>query len=97
MAEDVLLDTTARERGYFNPAVVSRLLDEHVRGVARWHSQLWNLLMLELWHRTFIDRRPDADPVRHPLVEIGRTRRDGALAGSVAPSVASRDSGLDAR
>jgi len=80
LAEDVLLDTTARDRGYFNPAVVARLLDEHVRGVARWHSQLWNLLMLELWHRTFIDRRPDADPVSHRLVEIGRTRRDGALA-----------------
>src|SRR5438105_5671658 len=79
-AEDVLLDTTARDRGYFNPAVVARLLDEHVRGGARWHSQLWNLLMLELWHRTFIDRRPDADPVNHALVEIGRTRRDGAVA-----------------
>jgi len=97
LAEDVLLDQTARERGYFDPTVVARLLDEHVRGVARWHSQLWNLLMLELWHRTFIDRRPDADPVDHPLVEIGRRRRDGAVAGSVVPSAASRDSGLEAR
>jgi asparagine synthase (glutamine-hydrolysing) len=93
LAEDVLLDTTARERGYFNPAVVTRLLDEHVRGVARWHPQLWNLLMLELWHRTFIDRRPGAEPVHHPHVEIGRTRREGALAGSVAPATTSRDSG----
>jgi asparagine synthase (glutamine-hydrolysing) len=90
-AEDVLLDTTARERGYFDQAVVAQLLDEHVRGVARWHSQLWNLLMLELWHRTFIDRRPQRDPVDHPLVEIGRTRREGALAGSAPTSAAERD------
>jgi asparagine synthase (glutamine-hydrolysing) len=97
LAEDVLLDKTARDRGYFDPTVVARLLDEHVRGVARWHSQLWNLLMLELWHRTFIDKRPAADPVDHPLVEIGRTRRDGALAGSVASAAAGRDASSDAR
>jgi asparagine synthase (glutamine-hydrolysing) len=53
---DILLDTTARGRGYFKTDAVARLLDEHVRGVARHHAQLWALLSLELWHRTFIDR-----------------------------------------
>ena len=95
LAQDVLLDTRARERGYFDQAVVGRLLDEHVRGTARWHSQLWNLLMLELWHRTFIDRRPSADPVDHPLVEIGRARREGALAGSAASAATGRDARPD--
>ncbi len=55
MAYDLLLSPRAAERGYFRTAVVRRLLDEHVWGVRAWHYQLWNLLMLELWHRTFID------------------------------------------
>ena len=33
------------------------MLDEHGRGVRAWHNQLWNLLMLESWHRMFIDQR----------------------------------------
>ena len=55
MAYDVLLDSRTTSRGYFRRNVVSRLLDEHVRGVRNWHEQLWNLLMLEMWHRMFID------------------------------------------
>lgn len=56
MARDLVLSPRALERGYFRPRVVQRLLDEHTRGARNWHYQLWNLLMLELWHRTFIDR-----------------------------------------
>ena len=56
MAYDTLLDPRSLGRGYFRPGVVRRLLDEHVRGVQNFHRQLWNLLMLELWHRCFIDR-----------------------------------------
>lgn len=56
IAMDVLLDHSAISRGYFKPDTVRRLIDEHVNGVAGWHHQLWNLLMLELWHRMFIDR-----------------------------------------
>ena len=56
MAQDLLLSPRAVERGYFRKKVVQRLLGEHIKGVRQWHYQLWNLLMLELWHRTFIDR-----------------------------------------
>jgi asparagine synthase (glutamine-hydrolysing) len=64
MVRDTLLDRRATDRGYFNPSVVRRLIDEHQAGVRRWDVQLWNLLMLELWHRMFIDRRPSAPPPR---------------------------------
>jgi len=57
MAHDVLLGPRAIQRGYFNPPFVRRLLDEHVSGTSNWHYQLWNLLMLELWHQAFIDGR----------------------------------------
>ena len=58
MAYGLLLDRRSIERGYFHAHMITRLLDEHVRYVHDWADQLWNLLMLELWHRTFIDARP---------------------------------------
>ena len=58
MAYDVLLDARARQRGYFRPEIVRRYLDEHVEGRAHHHPRLWSLLMLEQWHRVFIDTRP---------------------------------------
>jgi len=57
MAYDLLLDGPARARGYFRPEVVREWLDRHVQGRANHHSQLWTLLMLELWHRVHVDRR----------------------------------------
>jgi len=57
MAYDVLLSPRALGRGYFHATVVQRLLDEHVQGIRNWHLQLWNLMMLELWHQMFIDAR----------------------------------------
>ncbi|OFW18241.1 MAG: asparagine synthase (glutamine-hydrolyzing) [Acidobacteria bacterium RIFCSPLOWO2_02_FULL_65_29] len=59
-ASDLLLGPTSTSRGYFHKAVIERLLAEHVSGVRSWHYQLWNLVMLELWHRAFIDRRLEA-------------------------------------
>lgn len=56
MAYDTLLDSRSLGRGYFRPGAVKRLLDEHVGGVQNRHRQLWSLLMLELWHRCFIDQ-----------------------------------------
>jgi len=56
MAHDLLLDARARQRGYFRAEEVTRYLDEHARGEAHHHARRWALLMLELWHRTFIDR-----------------------------------------
>jgi asparagine synthase (glutamine-hydrolysing) len=55
LAHDTLLGPRCLGRGYFRLETVQRLLDEHVRGRANWHYLLWTLLMLELWHRTYVD------------------------------------------
>ncbi len=55
MSRDVLLDQTARERGLFDGTAIEALLQQHRRGEPR-GDQIWALMMLELWYRTFIDR-----------------------------------------
>lgn len=53
---ETLTEQRTRERGLFEPAYVDVLLDEHERGRRDHAPALWSLLMLELWHRTFVDR-----------------------------------------
>jgi len=55
LTHDVLLGQRLENRGYFHRTVIERLIHEHETGVRTWHYQLWNLLIFELWHRTFID------------------------------------------
>jgi asparagine synthase (glutamine-hydrolysing) len=55
LAYETLLGPAAAGRGYFRQEAVKRLLDEHMRGRGSRHNLLWKLLMLELWHRTYID------------------------------------------
>jgi asparagine synthase (glutamine-hydrolysing) len=59
---ETLLEGPARTRGIFDLSAVGALVDDHVsRGRDHTHP-LWNLLMLELWHREFIDRAPVQAP-----------------------------------
>jgi asparagine synthase (glutamine-hydrolysing) len=55
LAGDVLLGERTRGRGQLRPAVVERLLGEHVRGERDHGHRLWCLLVLELWQRTWLD------------------------------------------
>ncbi|MBS1788274.1 MAG: asparagine synthase (glutamine-hydrolyzing) [Acidobacteria bacterium] len=59
MLHDTLTDETARQRGLLDPRAVQALLDEHERGRRDNSLHLWGLLTLELWHRSFIDRKPE--------------------------------------
>jgi len=56
-SRELLLDRRSACLSCFDPAVVRRLLDEHDRGTVRREHELWSLLIFELWHGVFIDRR----------------------------------------
>jgi len=58
MANELLLDGRLRDRGIFNPREVARIWDEHRTGRADHPHRLWQLVMLELWFRQFIDAAP---------------------------------------
>jgi asparagine synthase (glutamine-hydrolysing) len=54
LLRDALLSPRSLGRGYFLEPEVRRLVEEHLERRADHSFQLWNLLMLELWHREFI-------------------------------------------
>jgi asparagine synthase (glutamine-hydrolysing) len=61
-AQDLLLSARATERGYFVPAAVRALWDDHQRGARNHAHHLWALMMLEMWHRLFVDETPTDPP-----------------------------------
>lgn len=58
LVHDTLLSDRSLGRGYFQPAMLRRLVSEHEerRVDHTWH--LWKLVMLELWQRDMVDARP---------------------------------------
>lgn len=52
-AHDTLLSQRAVGRGYFDAGAVKRLLYDHRGGKAANHREIWQLLVLEEWHRRF--------------------------------------------
>lgn len=55
LARDLLSPERVRRAGVFNPGYITRLQDEHERGVANHRKLLWTLLMFELWHESFVE------------------------------------------
>jgi asparagine synthase (glutamine-hydrolysing) len=53
--EEVLTSDRFLDRGYFQPEAVRRMVAEHAAGERDHHRVLWQLLVLEEWHRRFID------------------------------------------
>jgi asparagine synthase (glutamine-hydrolysing) len=52
---DVLASPKTRQRGYFEPAFVDRLIAEHRSGRRDHNLRLWQLLVFELWQRQYLD------------------------------------------
>jgi len=50
----ILLEPRTLERGYFNPKAVRQLVEEHLRGRRNRPTDIWLLLIFELWHRNFL-------------------------------------------
>jgi asparagine synthase (glutamine-hydrolysing) len=55
MARDLLFSTQATGRGYLRPEEVKRIWDAHQSGVRNHSPQIWSLMVLELWHRQYMD------------------------------------------
>jgi asparagine synthase (glutamine-hydrolysing) len=57
MIRDLLTSTRIRQRGWFRPEYVERLLHEHEAGFANHGLLIWGLVSIELWQKLFCDSR----------------------------------------
>jgi asparagine synthase (glutamine-hydrolysing) len=64
LAEEFLLSQHALSRGFFDPAYLRRILDQHICRSQDHASRIWALMILEAWCRTFLDRQ---NPLAGPL------------------------------
>ncbi|HXY05924.1 MAG TPA: asparagine synthase C-terminal domain-containing protein [Burkholderiaceae bacterium] len=55
LVNDVVLAPRALKRGYFAPEFIRDLLRRHERGAWDYSAEIYILLMLELWHRNYVD------------------------------------------
>ncbi len=55
MVNDLLSADTVRRRGLFKPEVVRQIIDTNLSGREDYNLQVFQLLNLELWMRTFVD------------------------------------------
>jgi asparagine synthase (glutamine-hydrolysing) len=70
---DTLLSPASLQRGYFQPAFVRRLVDEHVAGRRDHTLRLWQLVVFERWHAQYIEQpRRAAAPAALPRVAATR-------------------------
>jgi asparagine synthase (glutamine-hydrolysing) len=70
LTRDVLLSSSAINRGYFRPAAVEQLITEHESRDYDHSHRLWALLFLELWLREWVDEAEETTKVEnHVTVE----------------------------
>jgi asparagine synthase (glutamine-hydrolysing) len=49
-----IMNSSLRKRGFFDYQFISRMADEHRRGVRDWSANLWCLLNLSVWYDRWI-------------------------------------------
>jgi asparagine synthase (glutamine-hydrolysing) len=80
MVADILLDSKSVARGYFRRQAVEELIKRNSRAV-RYTPEVFSLVVLELWHRTFVDTHvalSNRPPIAESLNFAKQFRRAGA-------------------
>ena len=59
---DTLLAPASLQRGYFQPAFVRRIVDEHLTGKRDHTLRLWQLVVFEKWQQQYVNSFPLSSP-----------------------------------
>jgi asparagine synthase (glutamine-hydrolysing) len=70
-AAEMLSERSLREKGYFNPTIVRRVLARHRSGQADCTRILMTILTTQIWDELFMRGRPASRAVQAPLVPAG--------------------------
>ena len=65
-SRDVLLDSRTLARGYFRKTAIERLLQQ-AENDRIYGKEIFSLIVLELWHREFVDEKPLEDNTNYFL------------------------------
>jgi asparagine synthase (glutamine-hydrolysing) len=57
----ILMEPRTIQRGYFNATAVGNLVEEHLNGRRNRPTDIWLLLIFELWHRNFLEENGGSD------------------------------------
>jgi asparagine synthase (glutamine-hydrolysing) len=87
---NVLLEPRTLQRGYFKASAVKALIEEHVQGRRNRSGLLWRMLVLEMWHRNFMESRSDWGIARTPPSLESREFRKFPAAQSAYTEAATR-------
>jgi len=63
MADDLLFSPRSLARGYVQADHLRQLWERHQRGIRNHAPEIWSLIMLELWSRTFMDQSQTQGPL----------------------------------
>lgn len=66
---DLILGPRALGRGYFRPAYVEKILDDHLSDRRNNRFLIWSLMCFEWWNRLFVEREPLPEPA--PMLSEG--------------------------
>ena len=62
---EILLDRKTLSRGYFKRSAIEELVKRNLDG-PEYSKEIFSLVVLELWHRAFVDREISASEQSHP-------------------------------
>jgi len=65
---DTLLSPASLQRGYFQPAFVRRIVDEHLAGKRDHTLRLWQLVLFERWHQQYVAAERNGLPHSAPAL-----------------------------
>src|SRR4029079_13967616 len=64
---DTLLSPSSLQRGYFEPAFVRHIVDEHLAGTRDHMWQLWQLVVFDRWHQQYVGETAAISAESNPL------------------------------
>ena len=74
MVEEIVLGPRALRRGFFKPAALRRLAEEHRAGAREHGDRLWLLLNLEVWQRVVLEGESPDSALTGPPALPSRSR-----------------------